>query len=428
MYIPKVFKCVMPVGLTEITSNLGNNMKYAISQIASKTFLSVYTTNDDGEFREGYSANILSCDLPQIYKDSKQEGASLTTVFKNCGNRNAIHEIAGLINEDGQNHVILNQAATVSQNDTATVLDELYEVMDTRLSSNGTISYLGLEDCSPETANNALQQFKDYLISLIPTTTTTTTTTTTESPIDKGWDIKNHLNITSNDAYEAGKKFLHMLGVSVPDTTTPPTTAGTPNDDTNDGGYTAAYIITTLAGGIVLGGLLGYGIKRGIDWYKGKNKINHDEENLLLETSNNTYQIKKFIPTLIQSLKELSKSEERYEEIEDNTNSELNYDLLVKLLEKFNNTLKNTPDILQILNELKGIINQQHELSSNISQQILHTLQDTLQHDSKSPIITSSDSPMHTSGDHGLNNFSNSGHDTHTSDEMVSLGNVADSH
>lgn len=242
MYIPKVFKCVMPVGLTEITSNLGNNMKYAISQIASKTFLSVYTTNDDGEFREGYSANILSCDLPQIYKDSKQEGASLTTVFKNCGNRNAIHEIAGLINEDGQNHVILNQAATVSQNDTATVLDELYEVMDTRLSSNGTISYLGLEDCSPETANNALQQFKDYLISLIPTTTTTTTTTTTESPIDKGWDIKNHLNITSNDAYEAGKKFLNMLGVSVPDTTTPPPTE-TSNDNTNDGGYTAAYIL-----------------------------------------------------------------------------------------------------------------------------------------------------------------------------------------
>ncbi|WP_143549775.1 DUF5460 family protein [Rickettsia bellii] len=195
MYTPKVFKCVMPVGLTEITSNLGNNMKYAISQIASKTFLSVYTTNDDGEFREGYSANILSCDLPQIYKDSKQEGASLTTVFKNCGNRNAIHEIAGLINKDGQNHVILNQAATVSQNDTATVLDQLYEVVDNRFSL-GNETILGLEDCSPETANNALQQFKDYLISLIPTTTTTTTTT--ESPIDKGWDIKNHLNITYN--------------------------------------------------------------------------------------------------------------------------------------------------------------------------------------------------------------------------------------
>lgn len=422
MYIPKVFKCVMPVGLTEITSNLGNNMKYAISQIASKTFLSVYTTNDDGEFREGYSANILSCDLPQIYKSSKQEGASLTTVFKNCGNRNAIHEIAGLINEDGQNHIILNQATIVSQNDTVTVLDELYEVMDTRLSSNGTISYLGLEDCSPETANNVLQQFKDYLISLIPTTTTTTT----ESPIDKGWDIKNHLNITSNDAYESGKKFLNMLGISVPDTTTPPPTE-TSNDDTNDGGYTAAHIAAAVLTTVGVVGLayLGYhGIKRGIDWYKGKNKINHDEENLLLETSNNTYQIKKFIPTLIQSLKELSQSEERYEEIEENMNSELNYDLLIKLIEKFNNTLKNTPDILQILNELKGIINQQHELSSNISQQILHKLQDTLQHNSKSSIITSSDSPMHTLGDHGLNNFSNSGHDTDTSDEIKPLGNL----
>lgn len=65
---------------------------------------------------------------------------------------------------------------------------------------------------------------------MIPTTTTTTTTTTTESPIDKGWDIKNHLNITSNDAYEAGKKFLNMLGVSVPDTTTPPPTE-TSNDN-----------------------------------------------------------------------------------------------------------------------------------------------------------------------------------------------------
>ncbi|WP_232505957.1 DUF5460 family protein [Rickettsia sp. MEAM1 (Bemisia tabaci)] len=345
-------------------------MKYAISQIASKTFLSVYTTNDDGEFREGYSANILSCDLPQIYEDSKQEVASLTTVFMNCGDRNAIHKIAGLINEDGQNHVILilNPAATVSQNDTATVLDELYEVMDTRLSSNGTISYLGLEDCSPKIANNALQQFKDYLISLIPTTTTTT-----ESPIDKGWDIKNHLNITSNDAYEAGKKFLHMLGISVPDTTTPPPTTETSNDDTNDGGYTAAYIAvaTVLAtlGAVGLAYLRYYGIKRVIDWYKGKkssdNKIPLEKVlNIKLEEDLNF--IKKILERL--NMQELSENKYYLQLDEETPIEDINYPQLILKITQFYkqlsvlcnsfNEANTTPyiKVVQKVKEIEGVI------------------------------------------------------------------------
>lgn len=416
MYIPKVFKCVMPVGLTEITSNLDNNMKYAISQIASKTFLSVYTTNDDGEFREGYSANILSCDLPQIYKDSKQEGASLTTVFKNCGNRNAIHEIAGLINEDGQNHVILNQAATVSQNDTATVLDELYEVMDTRLSSNGTISYLGLEDCSPETANNALQQFKDYLISLIPTTTTTT-----ESPIDKGWDIKNHLNITSNDAYEAGKKFLHMLGISVPDTTTPPPTTETSNDDTNDGGYTAAHIaaaVLTTVGVVGLAYLGYYGIKRGIDWYKGEkssdNKIPLEKVlNIKLEEDLNF--IKKILERL--NMQELSENKYYLQLDEETPIEDINYPQLILKITQFYkqlsvlcnsfNEANTTPyiKVVQKVKEIEGVIKSLKALEeSNVniddnSQQHLYIghVTDLNKIFAFSNIYTPSNSGMHSS-------------------------------
>lgn len=179
MYIPKVFKCVMPVGLTEVTSNLGNNMKYGIYQISNQTFLSVYKTIN-GMFEKGYLTNNAQCNLQKINSES-QTGADLSTVHDNC--QGTIYKIANLTKDN----IILDYPITVSQNDTATVLDQLYEVVDNRFSL-GNETILGLEDCSPETANNALQQFKDYLISLIPTTTTTTTTT--ESPIDKGWDIK----------------------------------------------------------------------------------------------------------------------------------------------------------------------------------------------------------------------------------------------
>ncbi|CAH0770149.1 unnamed protein product [Bemisia tabaci] len=303
-------------------------------------------------------------------------GASLTTVFKNCGNRNAIHEIAGLINEDGKNHVILKQAATVSQNYTATVLDELYEVMDTRLSSNGTIAYLGLEDCSPETANNALQQFKDYVISLRPTTTTTT-----ESPIDKGWDIKNHLNITSNDPYEAGKKFLHMLGISVPDTTTPPPTTETSNDDTNDCGYTVALNAAAVLTVVVLGY---YGIRRGIDWYKGKkssdNKIPLEKVlNIKLEEDLNLEKVLNikleedlnFIKKILERLNMQELSEHKYYlQLDEETPIEdINYPQLILKITQFYkqlsvlcnsfNEANTTPyiKVVQKVKEIEGVIN-----------------------------------------------------------------------
>lgn len=378
----KIFKCIMFKDPSGIMSDLSENMKYGINQIGKKTFLLVSKTID-GIFDKGYLTDNTQCNLQKINADS-QKAADLSTVYDNCAGK--IYKVNNIFSEEGNSYTILDQAAEVFQNGTTNIFGQNYQVDDNRFSLDGNVDYLGLETCDTDAGINALQQFKDYLQSLIPTTTTTT-----ESPIDKGLFIKDYLNITSNDLWDAGKKFFNFLGENIPDTTTTamPTTTEQSNDDSNDGSSIGTYIAvaTTV---LAVGTLLGYGTKWAIDRYKGKNNvIDNDEENQLLEINDSIYNMRKFIPILVKQLKQLSKIEEKYEDIEneDSTISELNYDKLVNLLNEFNKTLRSEQNVVQTLTELENLMNQNHELKSIICQKNLHTLQDMLQHnDSKTSI------------------------------------------
>lgn len=365
--IPKVFKCVMPVGLSEITGNLGNNMKYGIYQIASKMFLSVYKMSNH-KFIKGYLFEIdltddTQCSLPNISKESKKTDADLSIVHDNCKDI-TIYKIANLTTNP--NNTILDHNITTFQNGTASIFGQTYEANDNMFSLNNITHFLGLDKCTPETAISALQQYKDYLLSL--------TTTTTESPLNILKNVLDDYGISLENAshIEIGKSILNALNIPFTD----PTTTENPNDDTNDGDYTATYIAAACIVTGVVGALLGYGIKYGIDWYKGGNNTN-DDENQLLNITNNIDQTKEFISRLIKELKELSNKEEKYEELEEDKN-ELNYATLITLLSKFNKTLNNDQWILQVLNNLKKLMDNHHELDSHVCQNTLHTLQETL--------------------------------------------------
>jgi len=373
----EAFKCVMPIFQNEILSSLSSNTTHIIHKFDSTVLSSVYNTFN-GIFHNGFLLVNENCNWQNIKKNLETAVNDLSTLYQECtGIIIPIHDIIS-DKETGRTTPILKKEINPT-NDTITIFDQTYATNDNIFSLNNK-TYLGLSECTPKFAISIL---KDYLQSLIPTTITTTTTTTTESSIDI---LKNALDfygisLENVSPTQIGKSVLNALNIPFLDPTTTTTTEA-PNDGANDGSYTGTYIAIAATTSLALGIALGYGIKYGIDWYKGKNSINHTEEEhpLLIETGD-IYQARQFIQELIQKLQELAKIDEKYEEIEESTNTSLqsDYNILINLLKGFNKTLQNDRDIIQILTELDNLVNQEHKLDSNICQQNLYKLQTTLQ-------------------------------------------------
>ncbi|MCC8369237.1 MAG: DUF5460 family protein [Rickettsia endosymbiont of Oxypoda opaca] len=191
------FSCLLPISTKEIVSNLSANTQQTIHAVGNNIFTS-FSNIINNKFYSGYFANNLKCNLKNIIEHLKIVPNDLNAVEKNCGGELVkIEDI--FTNNDGQKFLILKQDTTV-ENGKANILGESYNVTNNVISLNNIANFLGLEDCTTESALRAVQ---DYLFSLIPTTTTAPSTTNLP---DTTIDANNltEYNLTSNNEDESG--------------------------------------------------------------------------------------------------------------------------------------------------------------------------------------------------------------------------------
>nr|WP_253308238.1 DUF5460 family protein [Rickettsia endosymbiont of Ceutorhynchus assimilis] len=161
------FSCLIPIFKNEIFSTLVGNTKQGFHHLGNKVYTSIFT--EDNKKISGIFVESIKCNFNNLIKQLND--ANPFALQTNCENLVNIKDI--FTNDDTQKFLILEQHTTV-ENDTANILGKSYNVTDNVISLNDIASFLGLEDCTTESALRAVQ---DYLFSLIPTTTTTTTTT-----------------------------------------------------------------------------------------------------------------------------------------------------------------------------------------------------------------------------------------------------------
>ncbi|AFC73501.1 DUF5460 family protein [Rickettsia montanensis] len=270
------FKCIMPMFGNEIASSLPGNVSHIIHKLSSTIFSSVYSTVE-GAFKKGYIVYNAQCNWKNIEQSFNESPNDFSILHQECNNglNTPINNI--FIDAENNPHILLQQAVTPHQNGTASILDQLYKVTNDYMFSQGNITetsgadFLGLNECTKEEAMSALQNYNTYKETLIPR----------ESFINTLENTLNHLGLSLDNVSptEIGKDILDQLGKAYTD----PTTTERPNDDTNDGGYSGAYIAGVALGTLAVGTILGYCIKYGWDWYKGRNIKN---ENLDLVMKN----------------------------------------------------------------------------------------------------------------------------------------------
>ncbi|HJD54136.1 MAG TPA: DUF5460 family protein [Rickettsia endosymbiont of Proechinophthirus fluctus] len=271
------FKCVMPIFSNEIVSRLPGHVSHIIHKLSSTIFSSVYSTIE-GAFKKGYIVDNTQCNWKNIEQSFNESPNDFSILHQECNNglNIPIHNI--FIDADNNPHILLQQAVIPNQNGTASILGQLYKVMNDYIFSQGNITetsgadFLGLNECTKEEAMSALQNYNAYKETLIPR----------ESFINTLENTLNHLGLSLDNVSptEIGKNILDQLGKAYTD----PTTTERPNNDTNDGGYSSgAYIAGIALGTLAVGTILGYCIKYGWDWYKGRNIKN---ENLDLVMKN----------------------------------------------------------------------------------------------------------------------------------------------
>ncbi|AFC70270.1 hypothetical protein A3305_01615 [Rickettsia amblyommatis] len=269
------FKCVMPIFGNEIVSSLPGNISYIIHKLSGTIFSSVYSTVE-GTFKKGYIVDNAQCNWKNIEQSFNEFPNDFAILHQECNNGldTPINNI--FIDAENNPHILLQQTVTPHQNGTASILGQLYKVTNDYMFSQGNITetsgadFLGLNECTKEAAMNALQNYNAYKETLIPR----------ESFINTLANTLNHLGLSLDNVSptEIGKDILDQLGKAYTDHTTE-----RPHDDTNDGGYSGAYIAGVALGTLAVGTILGYCIKYGWDWYKGRNIKN---ENLDLEMQN----------------------------------------------------------------------------------------------------------------------------------------------
>lgn len=165
------FSCLIPISTKEIVSNLSANTQQIIHAVGNNIFTS-FSNIANNKFYSGYFANNLKCNLKNIIEQLKEVPNDLNAVKNNCDGE--LVEIKDIFtNNDGQKFLILKQT-TIVENGTANILDESYNVTNNVISLNDIANFLGLEDC---TAESALRAVQDYLFSLIPNTTAAPSTT-----------------------------------------------------------------------------------------------------------------------------------------------------------------------------------------------------------------------------------------------------------
>ncbi|AAL03714.1 DUF5460 family protein [Rickettsia conorii] len=271
------FKCVMPIFSNEIVSRLSGNVSHIIHKLSSTIFSSVYSTVE-GAFKKGYIVDNTQCNWKNIEQSFNESPNDFSILHQECNNGLNIPINNIFIDAENNPHILLQQTVTPHQNGTASILSQLYKVMNDYIFSQGNITetsgadFLGLNECTKEEAMSALQNYNAYTETLIPR----------ESFINTLENTLNHLGLSLDNVSptEIGKNILDQLGKAYTD----PTTTERPNDDTNDGGYSSgAYIAGIALGTFAVGTILGYCIKYGWDWYKGRNIQN---ENLDLVMKN----------------------------------------------------------------------------------------------------------------------------------------------
>lgn len=269
------FKCVMPIFGNEIVSSLPGNVSHIIHKLSGTIFSSVYSTVE-GAFKKGYIVDNAQCNWKNIEQSFNESPNDFSILHQECNNglNTPINNI--FIDAENNPHILLQQAVTPHQNGTASILGQLYKVTNDYMFSQGNITetsgadFLGLNGCTKEEAMSALQNYNAYKETLIPR----------ESFINTLENTLNHLGLSLDNVSptEIGKDILDQLGKAYTDPTTE-----RPNDDTNDGGYSGAYIAGVALGTLAVGTILGYCIKYGWAWYKGRNIKN---ENLDLVMKN----------------------------------------------------------------------------------------------------------------------------------------------
>ncbi|QWB87239.1 hypothetical protein JRD95_01310 [Rickettsia parkeri] len=264
------FNCVMPIFSNEIVSRLPGNVSHIIHKLSSTIFSSVYSTVE-GAFKKGYIVDNTQCNWKNIEQSFNESPNDFSILYQECNNGLNIPINNIFIDAENNPHILLQQAVTPHQNGTASILSQLYKVINDYIFSQGNITetsgadFLGLNECTKEAAMSALQNYNAYKETLIPR----------ESFINTLENTLNHLGLSLDNVSptEIGKNILDQLGKAYTD----PTTTERPSDDTNDGGYSSgAYIAGIALGTLAVGTILGYCIKYGWDWYKGRNIQNEN--------------------------------------------------------------------------------------------------------------------------------------------------------
>lgn len=341
------FKCVMPIFGNEMVSSLPGNVSHIIHKLSGTIFSSVYSTVEGafkkGYMVNNAQCNWKN--IEQSFSESPNDFSilhqecnnGLNTPINNIftGAESNPHILLKQTVTPHQNGTanILGQLYKVTN-------DYMFSQGD--ITETNGADFLGLNECTKEEAISALQNYNTYKKQLTSIETLTNILQNTLNHLGISQDNAQEvgvkifdvlhipvkfttdnlmviLNATLDDAQEAGVKTFDVLKIPVKFTTdnlkiileafnvtlddkspteigknildllSKPFTEATistterTNNDTNDGGYSGAYIAGVALGTLAIGTLLGYAAKYGRDWYKGRNIKN---ENLELEDKN----------------------------------------------------------------------------------------------------------------------------------------------
>lgn len=332
------FKCFMPIFGNEMVSSLPGNVKYIIHKLGNTILSSVYKTNTEGKFEEGYLVNNTDCNWGNIAESFSKNPDNFAVLHKQCITKSGLDTPINNIFTDAENnpHILLQQAITPHQNGTASIFDQLYKATNDYMFSQGNITetngadFLGLNECTKEETMEVLQNYNAYKETLIPRASFINTLANTlnrlgisldnVSPTEIGKHILDQLGKAYTEATTASpvntlRNTLDRLGVSLdnisptemgknilnlldkPFTEATVSTTEKPNDDTNDSGSGWGYITVTALGGLVALGIVG---KCAWDLYK-KNKelLQLKHKNVELELMNLKLENMKIICTVL---------------------------------------------------------------------------------------------------------------------------------
>ncbi|ABV75360.1 hypothetical protein A1C_05625 [Rickettsia akari str. Hartford] len=269
----------MPIFANEMVSSLPGNTKHIIYKLGDTIFSSVYNTVK-GSFTNGYFVEHMECNWVGISNHLTDVPNDLSAVISECtGIKIPIKSIVtygnntSLILEEGK-HLLQNATLVELSECTTNACEAILQEHNAKMLVNHLRDIFNNEEI---TLNNAQEAGVDIFNLLnIPITFTT----------DNLKVILDYFNVTldARSTTALGNNILDLL--SKPFTEAITATTEKPNDETNGGGYTGAYITATVFGIISLG----FAAKYGWDWYtlgdiKDKN-LELEGENIRLEGEN----------------------------------------------------------------------------------------------------------------------------------------------